>query len=155
MKNIERKDPDVSPLGHARQVIKIKQGIETEIAKQVTSFIRDTKLKVTNNARFKTHSRFVSPASQQSMNLQSVICRGCRAKDFPVAFAIAYQIFSGLKAGIWTLYHAKPTSADQSASTVNGATGLQSAGNVCATPKADADRIPSPKDWGTWFSNDY
>src|ERR1039458_238171 len=40
LKNVEQCEPDVSPLGHARQVIKIKQGIETEIAKQVTGFIR-------------------------------------------------------------------------------------------------------------------
>src|SRR5690349_7926779 len=47
LKNVEQKDPDISPLGHARQVILIKQGIDPAVAKQVTSFIRDTKLKVT------------------------------------------------------------------------------------------------------------
>src|ERR1041385_7258688 len=36
LKNIERKDPDVSPLGHARQSIMIKQGIEAPVAKQIT-----------------------------------------------------------------------------------------------------------------------
>src|SRR5882672_10990249 len=41
LKNVEKAEPDISPLGHARQVIKIKQGIETTIAKQITSFIRD------------------------------------------------------------------------------------------------------------------
>src|SRR6476620_6895870 len=46
LKNVERKQPDVSPLGHARQVIVIKQGIETTVAKQITSFIRDLKVKV-------------------------------------------------------------------------------------------------------------
>src|SRR5262245_4572436 len=39
LKNVERLDPDVSPLGHARQMIKIKQGLEQGIAKQVTGFI--------------------------------------------------------------------------------------------------------------------
>ena len=34
LKNVEKAEPDVSPLGHARQVIKIKQGIEQTIAKQ-------------------------------------------------------------------------------------------------------------------------
>src|ERR1051325_3120592 len=34
MKNIERGEPDLSPLGHARQSIKIKQGIETSVAKR-------------------------------------------------------------------------------------------------------------------------
>ena len=47
MKNVEQCEPDVSPLGHARQVIKIKQGIATDVAKQVTGFIRDGKFKVT------------------------------------------------------------------------------------------------------------
>src|SRR6266536_463182 len=47
MKNVEQGTPDVSPLGHARQVIKIKQGIATDIAKQITGFIRDGKFKVT------------------------------------------------------------------------------------------------------------
>src|SRR5213595_3833320 len=47
LKNIEKCDPDISPLGHARQVIKIKQGVEPTVAKQITGFIRDLKLKVT------------------------------------------------------------------------------------------------------------
>ena len=46
-KNVEKTEPDVSPLGHARQVIKIKQGLEQSIAKQITGFIRDKKFKVT------------------------------------------------------------------------------------------------------------
>src|SRR6185436_9606489 len=33
MKNVEKVDPDISPLGHARQVIKIKQGLESKVAK--------------------------------------------------------------------------------------------------------------------------
>src|SRR6187431_1322901 len=47
LKSVEVKDPEVSPLGHARQVIRIKQGIESSVAKQVTGFIRELKLKVT------------------------------------------------------------------------------------------------------------
>ena len=47
MKNIDKGEPDLSPLGHARQVIKIKQGIEPKIAKEIAQFIRDTKIKVT------------------------------------------------------------------------------------------------------------
>src|SRR4030095_1285132 len=43
LKNIERTEPDISPLGHARQTIKIKQGIDSAVAKQITAFIRDTK----------------------------------------------------------------------------------------------------------------
>src|SRR5688572_23053518 len=47
LKNVDRGEPDLSPLGHARQVIKIKQGIEAPVAKQVSQFIRDAKHKVT------------------------------------------------------------------------------------------------------------
>src|SRR5204863_1189528 len=47
LKNVERGEPDVSPLGHARQVIKLKQGIEQAVAKEVTGFIRENKFKVT------------------------------------------------------------------------------------------------------------
>ena len=47
LKSVEQCEPDISPLGHARQVIKIKQGIETTVAKQITGFIRDGKFKVT------------------------------------------------------------------------------------------------------------
>src|SRR5206468_7308156 len=45
LKSVETKDPDISPLGHARQGIQIKQGIEATVAKQVAGFIRDLKLK--------------------------------------------------------------------------------------------------------------
>jgi hypothetical protein len=45
---VEQCDPDISPLGHARQSIKIKQGIASAVAKQITGFIRDGKFKVTD-----------------------------------------------------------------------------------------------------------
>src|SRR5687768_13219832 len=47
LKSVERKEPEISPLGHARQSIIIKQGIEAADAKQVTGFIRELKIKVT------------------------------------------------------------------------------------------------------------
>src|SRR5258705_2398518 len=47
LKSIEQKEPEVSPLGHARQVIQIKQGIEPPIAKEIAAFIRGLNLKVT------------------------------------------------------------------------------------------------------------
>lgn len=46
LKNIDRKDPDISPVGHARQLLKIKQGLETENAKKVIAQIKETGLKV-------------------------------------------------------------------------------------------------------------
>src|SRR5690349_9820190 len=47
LKSVEQCAPEVSPLGHGRQLIKIKQGLESDVAKQITGFIRDGKFKVT------------------------------------------------------------------------------------------------------------
>jgi uncharacterized protein YajQ (UPF0234 family) len=80
LKNVEKCDPDISPLGHARQVIKIKTGIETAIAKQVTSFIRDTKLKVTTQIQ----GDAIRVTGKNRDDLQSVIA-AVRGHDFPVA----------------------------------------------------------------------
>ena len=80
LKNVEKKDPDISPLGHARQVIKIKQGIETPIAKEITSFIRDTKLKVTTQIQ----GEAIRVTGKSRDDLQSVIA-AAKAKDFPVS----------------------------------------------------------------------
>ena len=35
LRNIEQVDPDISPLGHARQELKIQQGLEGEKAKEI------------------------------------------------------------------------------------------------------------------------
>ena len=80
LKNVEKLEPDVSPLGHARQVIKIKQGLETTIAKQVTGFIRETKHKVTTQIQ----GEEVRVTGKSRDDLQAVIA-AVRAKDFPVA----------------------------------------------------------------------
>ena len=86
LKNIERKDPDISPLGHARQQIIVKQGIDAPTAKQITSFIRDTKLKVTTQI-MGDHIRVTGKSRD---DLQSVMA-ACRGKDFPVS--LSFQNF--------------------------------------------------------------
>ena len=86
MKNIEQCDPDVSPLGHARQVIKIKQGIATDIAKEITGFIRDGKFKVTTQIQ---DSR-VRVTGKSRDDLQAVI-GAVRTHDFPVS--VQFQNF--------------------------------------------------------------
>ena len=80
LKNVEQCEPEVSPLGHARQLIKIKQGLETEIAKQVTGFIRESKFKVTTQIQ----DQQVRVTGKSRDDLQAVIA-AVRAKDFPVA----------------------------------------------------------------------
>jgi cyclic-di-GMP-binding protein len=80
LKNVEQCEPEVSSLGHARQSIKIKQGIETEVAKQVTGFIRESKFKVTTQIQ----EQQVRVNGKSRDDLQAVIA-AVRAKDFPVA----------------------------------------------------------------------
>ena len=80
LKSIEKKEPDVSPLGHARQVILIKQGIESSVAKEITGFIRDQKFKVTTQIQ----GDEVRVTSKSRDELQTVIA-AVRAHEFPVA----------------------------------------------------------------------
>ena len=76
----------LSPLGHARQVIKIRQGIETPVAKQITGFIRDGKFKVTTQIQ----GEEIRVTGKSRDELQTVIA-AVRAKDFPVA--LSFQNF--------------------------------------------------------------
>jgi uncharacterized protein YajQ (UPF0234 family) len=80
LKNVEQTDPDISPLGHARQVIKIKQGLDTPVAKQVTGFIRDGKFKVTTQIQ----GSDVRVSGKSRDELQAVI-GALQAKEFPVS----------------------------------------------------------------------
>lgn len=80
LKSVDQGEPEVSPLGHARQSLKIRQGIETDVAKQVTGFIRDSKFKVTTQIQ----DQQVRVTGKSRDELQAVIA-AVRAQDFPVA----------------------------------------------------------------------
>jgi uncharacterized protein YajQ (UPF0234 family) len=80
LKNVERPEPDVSPLGHARQVIKIKQGLEQTAAKQITGFIRDRKFKVTTQIQ----GEEIRVTAKSRDELQTVIA-AVRGQEFPAA----------------------------------------------------------------------
>jgi hypothetical protein len=77
---VEQCEADISPLGHARQVIKVKQGIESTVAKQITGFIRDSKFKVTTQIQ----GDEVRVNAKSRDELQTVIA-AVRAKELPVA----------------------------------------------------------------------
>jgi uncharacterized protein YajQ (UPF0234 family) len=79
LKSVDQAEADISPLGHARQSIKIKQGIETTIAKQITGFIRDGKYKVTTQIQ----GDAIRVTGKSRDELQTVI-GAVEAKDFPV-----------------------------------------------------------------------
>ena len=80
MKNIEQCDADISPLGHARQSIKLKHGIEASVAKEITGFIRERKFKVTTQIQ----GDEVRVTGKSRDDLQDVIA-AVRTHDFPVA----------------------------------------------------------------------
>ena len=83
LKSVEQKEPDISPLGHARQVIQIKQGIEAVVAKQVTAFIRDLKLKVTTQIQ----GEEVRVTGKNRDDLQSAIAFVKKTiTDFPLQY---------------------------------------------------------------------
>jgi len=80
LKNVEKGEPDISPLGHARQAIKIKQGLEHTVAKQVTQLIRDQKFKVTSAIQ----GTEIRVSGKSRDELQAVIT-ALRAAEFPVS----------------------------------------------------------------------
>ena len=86
LKSVERKEPEISPLGHARQSINIRQGIDAAHAKQVTGYIRDQKLKVTTQIM----GDQVRVTGKSRDDLQSVIA-AVKAHEFPIA--LSFQNF--------------------------------------------------------------
>jgi len=86
LKAVDRGEPDVSPLGHARQTVKIKQGIDTATAKEIQKFIRDSKLKVTSQIQ----GDAVRVQGKNRDDLQAVIT-AVGTQDYPVA--LSYENF--------------------------------------------------------------
>jgi len=80
LKSVESMPADISPLGHSRQIVKIKQGIEQAVAKQIAAFIRETKLKVTTQIQ----GDAIRVSGKNRDDLQSVIA-AVRGHDFPVS----------------------------------------------------------------------
>ena len=80
LKSLEQCDPDISPLGHARQSVKLKNGIESSVAKEITGFIRDGKFKVTTQIQ----GDEVRVNGKSRDELQTVIA-AVRAHEFSVA----------------------------------------------------------------------
>lgn len=80
LKSVDQAEPEISPLGHARQKVTIKQGIATDIAKELTAFIREGKFKVTTQIQ----DQQVRVTGKSRDELQAVIA-AVRAREFPVA----------------------------------------------------------------------
>ncbi|MEQ1854409.1 MAG: YajQ family cyclic di-GMP-binding protein [Chthoniobacteraceae bacterium] len=80
LRNVERKDPVISPLGHATQDFAIKQGLEGEKAKEIVRAIKEKGLKVQSALQ----DRQIRVTGKSRDELQTVIAF-CRATDFGVA----------------------------------------------------------------------
>ena len=80
LRNIEQVEPDISPLGHARQELKIQQGLEGEKAKEIIKAIKETGFKVQSQLQ----DRQIRVTGKKKDELQSVI-QFVRGKNFEVA----------------------------------------------------------------------
>lgn len=80
LRNIERKEPEISSMGRATQEIHIKQGLEGEKAKEITKAIKAEGFKVQSTLQ----DRQIRVTGKKRDDLQEVIAF-LRGKDFGVA----------------------------------------------------------------------
>jgi uncharacterized protein YajQ (UPF0234 family) len=79
LRNIERKDPAISPLGHARQEIHIKQGLDGDKAKEIIKAIKGLDIRIQSQIQ----DRQIRVTGKKKADLQAVI-QFLRGKDFGV-----------------------------------------------------------------------
>ena len=79
LRNIDRKDPAISPLGHATQALVVKQGLDGEKAKEIVKAIKARDLKVQSAIQ----ERQIRVTGKKRDDLQEVIAF-CRSQDFGV-----------------------------------------------------------------------
>jgi len=82
LRNVEAKDPDISPLGHSRQEIAIKQGLDGDKAKEITKAIKAQGLKVQASLQ----DRQIRVTGAKRDDLQKVIAY-LRSSDHGVALS--------------------------------------------------------------------
>ena len=79
LRNVDRKDPAISPLGHATQELVIKQGLDGDKAKEIIKAIKEKGFKVQSALQ----DRQIRVSGKSRDDLQAVIAF-CRAGDFGV-----------------------------------------------------------------------
>jgi cyclic-di-GMP-binding protein len=82
LRNIERKEPAISPLGHARQEIHIKEGLDGDKSKEVIKAIKGLGL----NVQSQIQDRQIRVTGKKKDDLQAVI-RFLKGKDFGVGLS--------------------------------------------------------------------
>ncbi len=82
LRNVERMESAISPLGHARQEIRIKQGLESEKAKEIIKAIKGLNVKVQSQIQ----DRQIRVTGKNRDDLQAVI-QFLRGTDFGVGIS--------------------------------------------------------------------
>ena len=82
LRNVERKDPAISPLGHATQDFVIKQGLDGDKAKEIVKAIKEQSFKVQSALQ----ERQIRVTGKKRDELQEVISF-LRGRDFEVSLA--------------------------------------------------------------------
>ena len=82
LKNLEHKDPAISPLGHATCEIIIKQGLDHEKSKAIAQAVKDSSLKVTA----KQQDMQIRVEGKSKDDLQAAISL-LRPKDFGITLS--------------------------------------------------------------------
>jgi uncharacterized protein YajQ (UPF0234 family) len=82
LRNVERKDPAISPLGHATQDFVVKQGLDGDKAKEIVKAFKGRNFKVQSALQ----DRQIRVTGKKRDELQEVIAF-CRSQDFGVALA--------------------------------------------------------------------
>lgn len=80
LRNVEQVHPEISPLGHARQDLKIQQGLEGNKAKEIIQAIKGAGFKVQSQLQ----DRQIRVTGKKRDDLQDVIAF-VKGKDFGVA----------------------------------------------------------------------
>ena len=79
LRNVEQVDPAISPLGHARQELKIQQGLEGNKAKEIVQAIKSQNLKVQSQLQ----DCQIRVTGKKKDDLQAVM-QFVRSRDFGV-----------------------------------------------------------------------
>jgi cyclic-di-GMP-binding protein len=80
LRNIEQVDPEISPVGYARQELKIQQGLEGNKAKEIVQAIKSQNFKIQSQLQ----DRQIRVTGKKKDDLQAVI-QFVRSRDFGVA----------------------------------------------------------------------
>jgi uncharacterized protein YajQ (UPF0234 family) len=80
LRNIEQIEPEISSVGHARQELKIRQGLEANKAKEIIQAIKSQNFKVQSQLQ----DRQIRVTGKKKDDLQGVI-QFVRSQDFGVA----------------------------------------------------------------------